>query len=115
VRLFAKSVLETITRGYRLVKIVATQSTAARAVITKAQPLRRPRAKSTASATAATPSAAGRIGGKTSLSFRSTATATVHERKAATTSAATTESRRAVAAARSQRSPVVRSVRKVEP
>src|SRR5207244_7508686 len=57
-----------------------------------------------ARATAAIPSTAGRIGGKTLLSLRSTATATVQERKAASTRAARTESLRAVPAARSQRS-----------
>src|SRR5262245_54716381 len=115
VRLLAKPVLETITRGYRPVKTVATQSTAASAVITNAGRLRRRATKTTASTTAAMPNTAGRIGGKTSLSLRSTATATVHERKAATASAATIERRRAVTAARSQRSPGGRSVREVAP
>jgi len=111
VRLLPKFGLETITRGYRLVKIVATHRTVASAVITKAHLLRPATTKIIARATAAIARAAGRIGGKTSLSFRSTATATVHERKPATASAATTERRRAVAAARLQSSPVVRSVR----
>jgi hypothetical protein len=110
-----KLVLDTIRRGYRLVKTVATQSTVAAAVMTKAQPLRLMMTNTTASTMAAIPRSAGRIGGKTLLSFRSTATATVQERKAARTSAARMESRRAVTAARRQRSPVVRRVRKVDP
>ncbi len=62
-------------------KIVATRSTAPRAVIANAQALRRLKTKTTASTRATIASAAGRIGGKTSLSLRSTATFTVHARK----------------------------------
>ena len=60
-------------------------------------------------------STAGSTGGKTSLSLRSTATATVQIRNPAPTTAVAIESRRAAAAARRHSSPVVRSVRKVAP
>ena len=96
-------------------KSVATTSTAPSAVIANAQPLRPVKTKTTASTSAAIPSAAGRIGGKTSLSLWSTATTTVQARKPPAATAAATESERAAVFARSHSSPVVRSVRKVAP
>ena len=81
-RLLEKSVLETMTRGKRLVKIVATTRKAPAAVSTNAQPLRPSRTQTTAPSSAAIASSAGRSGGKTSLSLRSTATATVQIRNA---------------------------------
>ena len=111
VRLFAKSVLETITRGKRLVKSVTTTAIVARPVIANALIWLRRRAKTTASMSAAIPITAGSTGGNTSLSFRSTATTTVQIRNTVPSAAATSESRRAARPARSSRSPWVRKVR----
>ena len=85
-RLFPKSVLETITRGKRLVKSVTITAIAPRPVIVNAQISRRRWTKTTARRSAAIPIAAGSTGGKTFLSLRSTATTTVQIRKAAPSS-----------------------------
>ena len=114
-RLLAKSVLETITRGKRLVKIVTITAIAPRPVIVKAQTSRRMRTKTTARRSAAIPIAAGSTGGKTFLSLRSTATTTVATRNAAPSAAATSDIRLAARPARASRSPCVRSVRNVAP
>src|SRR5512133_2433787 len=111
VRLLSKFGFETSTRGYRPVKIVATQDSAATAVMTKAQPLLRASTNTTAATIATIPIAAGTAGPMTPRSLRSTATATVQTRNAATTTATGTHSRRAVAAARSHSAPLVRRVR----
>src|SRR5262245_46388280 len=100
-----------MTRGYRLVNSVATVATVPAAVIANAQPRRPTMTRAIASTSAAMATIAGSTGGKTFLSLRSTATATVQIRNPAATAAAGSDSLRAVEAARSQRAPVVRSVR----
>jgi hypothetical protein len=115
VKLLPKFGLETMTRGYRLVNKVATAATVPSAVIAKASALLRAATKTTAMTSAPMPITAGRTGGKTSLSFRSTATATVQIKKPTPRRAAGTDSRRAAWAARSQRTPLVLKVRKVAP
>jgi hypothetical protein len=110
-----KSGLETITRGYRLVKSVATVSAAPSAVATNVRPLLPPRRKKAASTSATIARAAGSAGGNTPLSLLSTATATVQIANPATTAAAGRASIPAARPVRSRSSPVVRSVRNVAP
>ena len=114
-RLLAKSVLDTITRGKRLVNSVTITAIVPRPVIVNAQIWRRMRTKTTARTSAAIPITAGSTGGKTFLSFRSTATTTVAIRNAAPSAAATSDIRAAARPARASRSPFVRSVRNVAP
>ena len=105
-RLLAKSVLDTITRGKRLTKSVATTAIVPRPVIANAQIWLRRRTRTTASTSAAIPIAAGSTGGKTLLSFRSTATFTVQIRNTAPSAAATTDNRREAAAGSFQQIPL---------
>ena len=96
-------------------KIVATKPIAPRPVAAKAQPLRWARVSTAARISAIAVSAAGTAVGRMPRLLRSWATTTVQATIAMPRIAAGSDSRLAIAAARSQKSPDIRSVRYVAP
>src|SRR3954451_19314649 len=115
VRLLANTGSETITRGYRPVKIVATNPIAPSPVAANAQPPRRVRVRMTARTRTLAVSAAGIAVGTMPRLLLSWATATVQAAMAMPRIAAGTDSRLAAADARTEKSPVVRSTRYIAP